>query len=169
MLQFALKLNTPVVIRYSRGSEGIIKFKENSEIHLGQAELIKEGNDLTIIAIGKMVERAYQISEILQKKNIKCEVINARFVKPLDYNILQKSISKTKKVITIEDGILHGGLGSGVLEMINECKIENVYLKSYGYRDCFVEHGSVQELERKYGLDVDSIITDIEMSKIIKC
>ncbi|MBE5805830.1 MAG: 1-deoxy-D-xylulose-5-phosphate synthase [Clostridiales bacterium] len=169
MLQFALKLNTPVVIRYSRGSEGIIKFKENSEIHLGQAELIKEGNDLTIIAIGKMVERAYQISEILQKKNIKCEVINARFVKPLDYNILQKSINKTKKVITIEDGILHGGLGSGVLEMINECKIENVYLKSYGYRDCFVEHGSVQELERKYGLDVDSIITDIEMSKIIKC
>ena len=109
MLEFAINLNKPVVIRYPRGGE-----KENFELHnnieLGRAEVIKEGKDLTIVAIGKMVERAKAIEELLAKENIDAEIINARFLKPLDKETILKSVEKTKNVVTIEDGLIEGGL-----------------------------------------------------------
>ena len=110
MLEFGINLNKPVAIRYPRGGEGKIKFKECNDIELGKAELIKEGTDITIITIGKMVERAVEVSELLQKENIDAEIINARFLKPLDKETILESINKTKRVITIEDGILKNGL-----------------------------------------------------------
>lgn len=163
MLEFAVNLNEPVVIRYPRGCEGKIKFDKCDDIKLGKAEVIKKGKDLTIVAIGKMVERAVEVSDILKEQNIDCEIINARFVKPLDYNTIERSIRKTKNVITIEDGILKGGLGSSVMEFINEYKIEDVFVKMYGYDDVFVQHGSVEELEKLYGLDAKSIALSIQI------
>lgn len=163
MLEFAVNLNEPVVIRYPRGCEGKIKFDKCDDIKLGKAEVIKKGKDLTIMAIGKMVERAVEVSDILKEQNIDCEIINARFVKPLDYNTIERSIRKTKNVITIEDGILKGGLGSSVMEFINEYKIEDVFVKMYGYDDVFVQHGSVEELEKLYGLDAKSIALSIQI------
>lgn len=163
MLEFAVNLNEPVVIRYPRGCEGKIKFDKCDDIKLGKAEVIKKGKDLTIVAIGKMVERAVEVSDILKEQNIDCEIINARFVKPLDYNTIERSIRKTKNVITIEDGILKGGLGSSVMEFINEYKIEDVFVKMYGYDDVFVQHGSVEELEKLYGLDAKSIALNIQI------
>lgn len=73
------------------------------------------------------------------------------------------SIRKTKNVITIEDGILKGGLGSSVMELINEYKIEDVFVKMYGYDDVFIQHGSVEELEKLYGLDAKSIALSIQI------
>ena len=163
MLEFAVNLNEPVVIRYPRGCEGKIKFDKCDDIKLGKAEVIKKGKDLTIVAIGKMVERAVEVSDILKEQNIDCEIINARFVKPLDYNTIERSIRKTKNVITIEDGILKGGLGSSVMEFINEYKIEDVFVKMYGYDDVFVQHGSVEELEKLYRLDAKSIALSIQI------
>ena len=163
MLEFAVNLNESVVIRYPRGCEGKIKFDKCDDIKLGKAEVIKKGKDLTIVAIGKMVERAVEVSDILKEQNIDCEIINARFVKPLDYNTIERSIRKTKNVITIEDGILKGGLGSSVMEFINEYKIEDVFVKMYGYDDVFVQHGSVEELEKLYGLDAKSIALSIQI------
>ena len=163
MLEFAVNLNEPVVIRYPRGCEGKIKFDKCDDIKLGKAEVIKKGKDLTIVAIGKMVERAVEVSDILKEQSIDCEIINARFVKPLDYNTIERSIRKTKNVITIEDGILKGGLGSSVMEFINEYKIEDVFVKMYGYDDVFVQHGSVEELEKLYGLDAKSIALSIQI------
>ena len=163
MLEFAVNLNEPVVIRYPRGCEGKIKFDKCDDIKLGKAEVIKKGKDLTIVAIGKMVERAVEVSDILKEQSIDCEIINARFVKPLDYNTIERSIRKTKNVITIEDGILKGGLGSSVMELINEYKIEDVFVKMYGYDDVFVQHGSVEELEKLYGLDAKSIALSIQI------
>lgn len=163
MLEFAVNLNEPVVIRYPRGCEGKIKFDKCDDIKLGKAEVIKKGKDLTIVAIGKMVERAVEVSDILKEQNIDCEIINTRFVKPLDYNTIERSIRKTKNVITIEDGILKGGLGSSVMEFINEYKIEDVFVKMYGYDDVFVQHGSVEELEKLYGLDAKSIALSIQI------
>ena len=163
MLEFAVNLNEPVVIRYPRGCEGKIKFDKCDDIKLGKAEVIKKGKDLTIVAIGKMVERAVEVSDILKEQNIDCEIINARFAKPLDYNTIEMSIRKTKNVITIEDGILKGGLGSSVMEFINEYKIEDVFVKMYGYDDVFVQHGSVEELEKLYGLDAKSIALSIQI------
>ena len=163
MLEFAVNLNEPVVIRYPRGCEGKIKFDKCDDIKLGKAEVIKKGKDLTIVAIGKMVERAVEVSDILKEQSIDCEIINARFAKPLDYNTIEMSIRKTKNVITIEDGILKGGLGSSVMELINEYKIEDVFVKMYGYDDVFVQHGSVEELEKLYGLDAKSIALSIQI------
>ena len=103
MLEFAINLNKPVAIRYPRGGEGKVKFDKCDELKLGKAEIIKEGTDLSIITIGKMVERAVEVSNLLEKDNINAEIINARFLKPLDEETLLNSIRKTKKVITIED------------------------------------------------------------------
>ena len=154
MLEYAVNINKPVFIRYPRGGENL-KFEKTEEIKLGKGEVIQEGTDLSIIAIGKMVERAKEVANLMPDKSI--EIINARFLKPLDEETILKSIQKTKDVITIEDNLLKGGLGSAVLELINKNKIENISVKIYGYDDMFVEHGKVEELEEKYGLTAEKI------------
>ena len=168
MLEFAINLGSPVVIRYPRGGEGETKFESCDEVKNGRAEVIKEGSDLTIVAIGKMVERAVEVSNLLKEQDIDCEVINARFLKPIDSYTIERSIRKTRNVITIEDGILHGGLGTSVIELINECKIDNVYVKCYGYDDIFVQHGSVEELEKLHGLDAKNIALSVQILRQMK-
>ena len=164
MLEFAIELKKPVVIRYPRGGEGNINFKKCENIELGKSELIKEGEDLTIVAIGKMVERAVQVSDILEQNGINTEIINARFLKPLDDKTLEKSINKTKNVVTIEDGILRGGLATSIIELINNLKLKDITIQTYGYNDKFVQHGSVDELEKLYGLDAESIAKSVVKS-----
>lgn len=163
MLEYAFELNSPVVIRYPRGGEGEIKFEKCDDISLGKAEVLKNGEDLTIVAIGKMVERAMEVSDLLKEQDIDCEVINARFLKPLDSYIIENSIRKTGKVITIEDGIIRGGLGTSVIELINERRIKDVFVKTYGYDDLFVQHGSVDEIEKLNGLDAKNIALSIQI------
>ena len=158
MIKFGVNLNKPVFIRYPRGEENQ-KFEKTEEIKLGKAELIKEGTDLSIIAIGKMVGRAKEIANLIPEKNI--EIINARFLKPLDEETILKSIQKTKKVITIEDNLLKGGLGSSVIELTNKNNIKNVQIKTYGYDDIFVEHGRVEEIENKYNLNAEKISKNV--------
>ena len=159
MLEFAVNANKPVFIRYPRGGENY-KFEKTEKINLGEAEIIQEGTDLSIIAIGKMVGKAKQIADMLPDKKI--EIINTRFLKPLDEKTIIKSIEKTKHVITIEDNLLKGGLASAVLETINKNKLENIKIKTYGYDDIFIEHGTVEELEDKYGLTAKTISEDIQ-------
>lgn len=159
MLEFAVNANKPVFIRYPRGGENY-KFEKTEKINLGEAEIIQEGTDLSIIAIGKMVGRAKQIADMLPDKKI--EIINTRFLKPLDEKTIIKSMEKTKHVITIEDNLLKGGLASAVLETINKNKLENIKIKTYGYDDIFIEHGTVEELEDKYGLTAKTISKDIQ-------
>lgn len=158
MLEFAVNLNEPVFIRYPRGGENY-KFEKTEKIGLGKAEILQEGTELSIIAIGKMVGRAKEIADLLPEKSI--EIINARFLKPLDEKTLLKSIEKTKNVITIEDNLLKGGLGSTVIELVNKSNLQNVKVKTYGYNDTFVEHGKVDELEEKYGLTAEKIWQNI--------
>ena len=177
MMDFAIDLKAPVVIRYPRGGEADIKFDKHEEIKLGQedsgqvklvqnelrqielgkAEILKEGNDVTIIGIGKMTATAMNVANKLEKDEINVEVINARFLKPLDEKAIKESISKTKFVITIEDGTVVGGLGSSVKDLIVNNNIEGVKIKCFAYPDEFIKHGSVPELEMVYGLDCESI------------
>lgn len=171
MLEFAIKLNKPVIIRYPRGGEEDYKFQEstNSEytkIEEGRAEILKEGKDISIIAIGKMVSRAMKIAEELEKENINTDVINARFLKPLDIKTIKNSIAKTKKVITIEDGTIINGLATAIKELIIDENLRDIKLECFAYPDKFIQHGSVQELEEIYDLDEKSIITKIK-SKIL--
>lgn len=161
MLEFAVTLNKPVVIRYPRGGEGKEEIEQEEKIELGKAEILKQGNDITIVAIGKTVERAQVISKMLEDKNIDTEVINARFLKPLDKETIKASIQKTRRIVTIEDGTIINGLGTAVKELIVDENLENIEVKSYAYPDNFIQHGTVDELEKLYGQDAESIANDI--------
>ena len=154
MLEFGVNLNKPVFIRYPRGGENY-QFEKTEKIEYGIAETIVEGTDLSIIAIGNMVGRAKEIADLLPEKSI--VIINTRFLKPLDEKTILKSIEKTKKAITIEDNVLKGGLGSAVIEAVNKSGIENIKVKTFGYDDIFVEHGTVKEIEDKYNLSKEKI------------
>ena len=161
MLEFAVNLGKPVVIRYPRGGEDNYQFNSKNQIELGKAELLKDGEDITIIAIGKMVARAMKIAEKLQKENIKVAVINSRFLKPLDKEKIKESVIKTKIVVTVEDGTIINGLATAVSEVIAENGIKDKKILNYAYPDKFIQHGSVAELEKIYGLDEEKIYNDI--------
>ncbi len=169
MLEFAIKLKKPVVIRYPRGGESTkVNFDKHDEIILGKAEILKkidetkEKNiikDVTIIAIGKMVAKAMKMARKLEiELGYRTEVINARFLKPLDKFTILNSISETKNVITIEDGTEINGLATAVKELIVDNGLQNIKFKSYAYPDKFIRHGSVEELEKLYGLNVEKEI-----------
>ena len=148
MMEFAVTLNKPVVIRYPRGGEDEnIKFEKHEEIKLGKAEILKEGQDVSIIAIGKRVAKAMEMAENYKEEGINAEVINARFLKPLDIDTIKKSIEKTKKVLTLEDGTKINGLGTAVQELIVEENLQNVEFQKYAWPDEFIKHGKVEELE----------------------
>ena len=161
MLEFAVNLGKPVVIRYPRGGEDNYRFNSENQIELGKAELLKDGEDITIIAIGKMVARAMKIAEKLQKEDIKATVINSRFLKPLDKEKIKESVIKTKIVVTVEDGTIINGLATAVSEVIAENGIKDKKILNYAYPDKFIQHGSVAELEKIYGLDEEKIYHDI--------
>lgn len=166
MLESAVNLKRPVVIRYPRGGEDTkIKFQKHDKIKLGRAEILKEGKDISIIAIGKTVARAMEVSNMLEKNKISAEVINTRFLKPLDKEIIKNSINKTKFVITIEDGTIINGLGTAIKELIVNEKIKEVEIKSYAYPDEFIKHGEVSELEKIYHQDSKSIYEEIVKMK----
>ncbi len=154
MLEFGVNLDKPVFIRYPRGGENF-SFESTEDIELGKAEIVQEGTDLSIIAIGNMVGRAEEVASLLSEKSV--EIINARFLKPLDEETILNSIRKTGYCITIEDNLLKGGLGSAVVEAVNKSDIQDVKIKNFGYDDTFVEHGTVKELEDKYGLSAEKI------------
>ncbi len=107
-----------------------------------------------------MVSRAMQIAEELKEK-IDIEVINVRFLKPLDKKLIAKSINKTKNIITIEDGTILGGLATTIAELIVEQKMQNINIKNFAYPDEFIKHGTVQEIEKLYGLDTQNIKNEI--------
>ena len=164
MMEFAIELKAPVVIRYPRGGESDIKFEKHEEIKLGKSEILLEGKDVTIIGIGKMTSVAMKAANSLEKEDIHAEVINARFLKPIDEKVITESISKTKFVITIEDGTQIGGLGSSIKEIIVNKNIEGVKIKCFAYPDEFIKHGSVPELEKNYGLDCENIFKYVKNS-----
>lgn len=151
MIDFAYDYNGPIALRYPRGGENY-KFKKVNIIEYGKSELLVKGEDVTILAIGKMVGTAMKVKELLEKDKIKAEVINARFLKPLDKEAILKSYNKTRFLVTIEDNISSSGFGLKVKAQLNVDKIINI-----GYPDEFIPHGSVYELEKLYKTDAQSI------------
>ena len=162
MLEFAVSLKAPVVIRYPRGTESKkIKFDKQEKIELGKSEILTQGEDITIVAIGKMVAKAFEVKEELEKEGKTAEVINARFLKPFDEQTIINSMKKTKNIITLEDNTIIGGLASKVEELISKNKEDNIQFKAFGLPDTFIEHGKVEELEEMYKLDAKSIAKEI--------
>ena len=156
MIEFAVNFDKPIAIRYPRGGEGKYQFSKCDEIVLGKAEMLREGSDVTIVAIGKMVSYAMEVADELQKKGIEAEVINARFVKPIDNETITGSLGKTKRLVTIEDNVINCGLASSVKSVLEEA--EEIRVLNVGYPDEFVKHGTVSDIEKKYGMDVLSIV-----------
>ena len=159
MMGLAITLNKPVVIRYPRGGEDKLKLKD-SPLKYGKLELLKKGEDITIIGIGKTVSKAMKVSKLLEDYSISSEVINTRFLKPIDDSNIIKSLKKTGKVVVIEDGTIVGGLSSTIKDIIvdNNLDVKGLY---YAYPDRFIKHGSVEEIEKKYHFDEESIVHDI--------
>ena len=162
MLAFAVNIKRPIVIRYPRGGEDSeIKFEKHQKIELGQAEILTEGTDITIVAIGKMVAKAMKVAKILEKNKKSVEVINARFLKPLDEDKIKKSIEKTKHVVTMEDGTKINGLGTAVKELMIDNNLSGINMQEFAYPDEFIVHGTVEELEKIYQLDEAFIVKQI--------
>lgn len=156
MMDFAVEVKKPIVIRYPRGCENTINYPCD-KIKIGKSEFIEVGNDLTIVTIGNSVYKGILLSEKLKGDNIKSDVINCRFLKPFDNKNIIKSINKTKKIVVIEDGTIVGGLCSMIKETIVDNNINGVESVYFAYPDKFIPHGSVSELEKKYHLDIKSI------------
>ncbi len=167
MLEFAVDLRKPVLIRYPRGTEEI-QFECQTPVTLGKAEILKEGTEVCLVAIGKMVARAYKIAETLEEKGINATVINARFIKPFDDDLLKDKLKNASVVATIEDGTVKGGLASEVERVIVDNKIKDVELIKFAYQDEFVKHGKTEEIEVRHHLDNESIVKTIMDCKKLK-
>ena len=167
MLEVAINnMNTPVAIRYPRGKEADLPIKENAQeqlerIKCKKANVIKSGTDITILSIGKMLDKALKVSDLLNEKNINSEVINLSYLKPIDEETILNSILKTKKVITIEDGIINGGLYTKINNLINVKNLEGIKVKGFAYEDKFIKHGTIEELEELNELDAQSITNKV--------
>ena len=157
MLYSAYLYNQPVAIRYPRSeAQGIAVDKTLKEIPLGTWELLKEGDELTIIACGSMVYPALTVAEELEKEDMSIGVINGRFIKPMDKTLLFDIASKTKKILTLEENALIGGFGSGVRELLSEQGVL-IPVKSMGIPDMFIMHGSQERLRHILGIDREGI------------
>lgn len=156
MMKFAFKFDGPIAIRYPRGNyTSSLITNRTTPVEYGKAEILKEGSDITILAYGQSVIKALDIANILKKKKISAEVINVRFLKPIDKQTICNSIFKTKKVVTIEDAYLEGGLATKVKDILLSQK--NIKSLFFGYPNEFIKHGSLEEIEKLYGLDKFSI------------
>lgn len=158
----------PIALRYPRGNALGVEIKPFAQIPVGKGEIVEKGNDAAIIAIGDMVDVGMKVRAVLAKENIDIEVVNARFVKPLDGELLKDIFSRHKKVITLEDNVITGGFGSAILEFMNQNKITDVDLIVHGLPDKYVEHGTPDELFRDLKLDTNGIKDIIKDHLLLK-
>ncbi len=167
MLKTAVKCGRPAAIRYPRGEGYNIDISSpTKELPFGKAEILKDGNALLILAIGVTVYPAMDAAKRLEKIGINAAVVNCRFAKPLDEDLIISFAKKTGKVMTVEENALDGGFGSAVLELLEKNGLSGCSVKRIGVPDEFVEHGSQKELRRLYCLDADGIEkTAMDMTK----
>ncbi len=160
MLYTALSHPGPVAIRYPRGKAmGVPIDPDYQIIPMGQAEILKEGKDLVIVALGNTVYPALEAARALEEEGLSIGVVNCRFVKPLDPRLGELATS-TGRVLVVEENIRQGGLGGALLEFFNDLGITDVRIRRIGLPDEFVEHGPLPILREKYGLDASGILKE---------
>ncbi len=153
----------PVYLRFGRPVMPIF-VKEDAEFKIGEADLLTEGTDVTIVACGHLVWKSIEAVKILEEKGISVELINMHTIKPLDKKALLKSLSKTKCVVTAEEHMIAGGLGESVAQVITQELL--VPQEFVAVNDTFGESGTPMELMKKYGIDTEHIVAAVE--KVIK-
>ena len=160
MLKTALSFNGPISVRYPRGSGvGVDITEPMQELPIGKAEVLREGKELCFWAIGSMVQSAVQAADKLKEQGIDAGVVNMRFAKPLDKELLIEHAKRYGKIVTLEEGVLAGGVGSEVLEILDDAGLlQQCVVLRLGIPDEFVTHGDKKLLFRDLGLDTDAIV-----------
>ncbi len=155
MLHTAIRFDGPISLRYPRGAGvGVALDPEPKVLPIGKGVTLKDGADVTILAIGNRVHPALEAAQMLEDRGISCGVVNMRFVKPLDVELLKECAAKTPRLVTVEDNVLQGGFGSAVLEALAPGRVEVLRL---GLPDSFVEHGAPHLLYDIVGLSAPKI------------
>jgi len=156
------KAGHPMAVRYPRGSgPGAALDPDLREIAIGKGEVLRNGSDVAILALGTTVYPSLEAAQALSDKGVDCTVINARFAKPLDADLLADTASKVKRVLTVEENALAGGFGSAVLQLLQARRLWDVQVRCLGIPDEFVEHASQQSLRARYALDASGIAAQI--------
>ncbi|WP_334110180.1 1-deoxy-D-xylulose-5-phosphate synthase [Thermodesulfitimonas autotrophica] len=166
MLKTALLYGGPCAIRYPRGrGTGCALEKEPRPLPFGQALVLRDGRDVSLFALGNTVAAALEAAERLAAQGIEAAVVNARFVKPLDTSLLLRFARRTRRVVTVEEGVLAGGFGSAVAELLMDNGLGNVELVRLGINDTFVPHGAPALLRERYGLTAENIVAAVTQSR----
>lgn len=163
MVHSALKYDDgPIAIRFPRGNgSGVPMDEEFENIPIGSWEVLKEGDDVAILTFGTTIPMALEAWEILAKSGISARVINARFIKPLDSNMLNELYAQNMPILTLEEAVLQGGFGSAVLEHAADHHA-NVIVDRMGIPDCFIEHGSVTKLLEEIGITTPDLVNRVK-------
>jgi 1-deoxy-D-xylulose-5-phosphate synthase len=153
----------PIALRYPRGSALGVPLKHDFElIEIGKSERLKKGDDVAMLAVGAMIDYSLKAAEKLEAEGIHCEIINMRFIKPLDYEMLDDIAQRHKKIVTLEENTLMGGFGSGVIEYFTDQNYKNDILR-IGLPDHFVDHGTQKELHHLLEIDPDGIVKKVKI------
>jgi len=160
MMKFAVNLNMPIAIRYPRGTayDGLKDYRV--PIEYGKAEWIYKEQEIALFAVGSMVKTAETVREQLKEKGYQVSLINARFVKPIDEEVVLEACKEHKLIVSMEENVASGGYGEKVLECLNRHHKQNSYL-NISIPDAYVEHGNVKLLKKEIGIDADSIVQRI--------
>lgn len=160
MMKFAVALGKPVAVRYPRGTAytGLEEFR--AEIQLGKSEMLFEGTQVAIFAVGSMVKTAAEVRKLLLEKGISPTVINGRFIKPIDEEAIAVACKNHTLIVTMEENVVSGGYGEAVASYMKQAGHENE-LYMVGVPDRFIEHGSVELLKQEIGIDASSIVKGI--------
>lgn len=158
MMKTAVAYDGPVALRYPRGTGVGVELSEGLRtIEIGKGELLREGTDAVVVAIGSTVLPALRAAERLGARGLRIAVVNARFLKPLDEALLSTWAQRTGRVLTVEENVLPGGFGSAVLELLEQKGLFSVKVKRLGLPDLFVEHGTQSLLRKRFGIDEEGI------------
>jgi 1-deoxy-D-xylulose-5-phosphate synthase len=159
MLVTALNYGGPIAFRYPRGSATGVPLDEMIQpLTIGKGQVLTKGDDVLILAIGRPVGDALKAGKRLLDHGISATVVNCRFVKPLDVELVCALAEQIPRIITIEENVRQGGFGSAVLETVSENGITGVHMERIGIADVFVEHGPQKVLRSEYGIDVPDIV-----------
>jgi len=163
MIKTSVQYDGPISVRYPRGVTLGVKMDDAPKtLPIGKGELLKDGTDVAIIAIGVSVWQAYQAAERLTQEGISTAVVNARFAKPLDQDLITDVAKRVRYVVTVEEGCQMGGFGSAVLETLSEARVTDVTTKVLGLPDWYIEQGPQDLLRERYGLTAEGIYQSVK-------
>ena len=156
MLKFAVDFDGPIAVRYPRGVACDSMKEQRAPIEYGKAELLKKGKDIALLAVGSMVQTVLFVDELLQKKGIDATIVNARFVKPIDTDMVDTLLKDHRMIVTMEENVLCGGFGEHVLSYVQQT-CPGIRVLSVALPDSYVEHGNVDLLKKEVGIDAETI------------